>query len=272
MKKHLFMLLSFIVFSTVITAQDLEPNIFGIRAGVNFSSVTQNEYLVNIYHRGSRKGFNFGMSYQRLLMPSEPIYIETGLYLSEKGFTQNYHFKGAGESGDGSWHDLYENDFYKTDLWYLQLPVLFNYHFVISDKIIIEPYGGIYLAYGVGGKTKPMNFFIRYPMLGGDFPIYNDEIAKSFDNRTFKKIDFGIKFGVGATFYNVHINIGYELGTVKSEGEYYIDYHNSINDTEYKGKSKVNNRNWIIQVGYSFTLHKQYKLKNKFNRIYPNAE
>jgi hypothetical protein len=269
MKKHILIIIGIFIVSLGST-QELPPNILGVRGGINFSSASQTELGNHIYKRGSRKGFNFGISYQRLLMRSEPVYIETGLYISEKGFSQNVNYEGYAIRGDDQRLEIGEF-YYKTNLLYLQIPALINYHFIINNKVRIEAYGGIYAAYGIGGRTMLVDVEYRFPMLGGNGFVYHNKKVKSFDNSVFKKLDFGVKFGVGATFSNIHISAGYELGTVKSEGEYYIDYRYN-GDTKYKGKSKLSNKNWIIQIGYSIPLYPNKNLKNNFNRIYPLVE
>jgi hypothetical protein len=39
----------------------------------------------------------------------------------------------------------------------------------------------------------------------------------------------------------------------------------------YEGFS-IRNRNWAINLGYNISLSKNKNVKDKFNRIYPNAE
>jgi hypothetical protein len=268
MKKYILAFIG-ILFISILKGQESPPTILGIRGGINFSSASQTELGNDVYKRGTRKGFNFGISYQQLLMRSEPVYIETGLYISEKGFSQNVNYERYAIHGGDKWLSI-DEFYYKTNLLYLQIPALINYHFIINNKVRIEAYGGIYAAYGIGGRTMLADVEYRFPMVGGNGFIYHNKKVKSFDNSIFKKLDFGVKFGVGATFYNIHINVGYELGTVKSEGEYYIDYRDDY--YEYKGKSKSRNKNWIIQIGYSIPLYPNKNLKNNFNRIYPLVE
>ncbi|MDR3286835.1 MAG: PorT family protein [Prevotellaceae bacterium] len=243
MKKYLIILFCVVV-SSIITAQELPKNIFGIRAGLNFSSIWQYDQYRYYYTTGSRKGFSYGFAYQRLLTASTPLYLETGLYLSNKGFTQNVYAKYTIQGPNPIEEELY--DFSKTNLSYLQIPILLNYHFNVNSKIRIESFAGLYVAYGVGGKTKSINGTIEDGGIG-----YHNEIIKSFSSKGFNKIDLGFKFGIGATLYNVYVGAGYEVGAIKSEGEYY-EQDNGVN--KY---NKVVNKNWTIILGYNISLSKK---------------
>ncbi|MDR3286834.1 MAG: PorT family protein [Prevotellaceae bacterium] len=251
MKKYYLTIVAFFVFS-IIQAQELPKNIFGIRTGINFSSSSFStgnisfQYVKDNYRTKTKINIlNFGLSYQRLLNYSKNWYLEIGLYVSDKGFEQEYYM---------THNDTYDK--YKTNLWYLQVPFLFNYHFAATDKITIEPFAGLYTAYGIDGKTK---LIISEPPVGG--PFTPRDVVNSFGNKGFKKFDMGLKFGIGATFYGVHASIEYEFGLLDIGT---ADY--------YAHRDNVKNKNFAIMLGYSFTLSKNKNVKDKFNRIYPNAE
>jgi hypothetical protein len=262
MKKFLLTILSFIFVCDTLTAQDLEPNIFGIRAGLNSSSVSSDkssnfiyrDYTVDYinYNTSTQTGFNIGLSYQRLLDAILPFYLETGLYLSNKGFKQNVYFNYISDS-DFQFYEVRDN--YKTSLTYIQIPFLLNYHFIVADNIKIEPFAGLYIAYGISGKTK---LGYRHYNMDGGAP-WQFQVEDAFGKDNFKKFDTGFQIGMGATLYNIYVGIGYELGASNMGGKYYEGF-------------SVKNKNLSINLGYNISLNKNKNVKNKFNRIYPNAE
>jgi hypothetical protein len=251
MKLHLLIILSFITVSITVTAQDLQPNIFGIRGGLNLSSVLSDKISNFDYTESTKTGFNFGLSYQRLLVESKPFYFETGLYLLSKGFKQDFYYSFISDDGRDRLIEYIDN--YKTGLLYIQIPFLLNYHFRVTDNIRIEPFAGLYTGYGINGKTKLFNIYEGYY---GGVP-FSSVVEDAFENDNFNKFDMGFKIGVGATFCNIYVGIEYELGLLNMGGKYYEGF-------------SIRNRNLAIKLGYNISLSKNKK--NKFNRIYPNAE
>lgn len=84
MKKTLSALIGLLVFASVATAQQYRTNIFGIRAGYSLSDMTGN-YLEGEKISDPRSSFHVGVSDRILLSRRYPLYLETGLYLSNKG-------------------------------------------------------------------------------------------------------------------------------------------------------------------------------------------
>jgi hypothetical protein len=107
----------------------------------------------------------------------------------------------------------------------------------------------MYLAYGIGGKTK-----LTYvePLYGLAF--YRNEVVNSFGYDSFKNFDFGFRLGVGATFYKIYLGLAYDISTADIGKGYYDGY-------------TIKNKSFSINIGYSLLSSK--KLKNDFNRIYP---
>ncbi|MDR2126613.1 MAG: PorT family protein [Prevotellaceae bacterium] len=268
MKKHILIIIGIFIVSLGST-QELPPNILGIRGGINFSSVTANKIKPDSYTTSIRNGLNIGISYQRLLSKSNKWYIETGLYLTNKGFKQNVHIDEISIDGHGMPIEIKKYDAYQTGLLYLQVPVLINYHISLNNNITLEPFAGMYASYGISGRTKLIDIHIFHAE--GSAISYKSEIMNSFNKKTFKHIDIGFKLGLGITFYHVHIGIGYEAGITKIGGEYYPNIY-MANLKYNNGQYKVRNKNWIIQVGYSMPLYPKQQLKNRFNRIYPLEE
>ena len=104
--KKILLSLAALALAVSLNAQNYERSIFGVRAGVNVSTMNigldVSSLNLNIRPE-SYVGFNAGMNYQQLLLKSAPLYFETGLGVSLSGC--------AMEEMDCS-------------LWYLQLPVM----------------------------------------------------------------------------------------------------------------------------------------------------
>ncbi|MDR0419897.1 MAG: PorT family protein [Prevotellaceae bacterium] len=214
MRKIVLTIIGLFVISAIASAQELKKDIFGIRAGLNLSHVTLSESAygmsINI-ETDSKASFHAGFSYQRLLIPTTPLYLETGFYFSQKGFKYSL----ASEDIDITLN---------STAMYLQIPVLLNYHFAVANNIIIQPFAGLYLSYGIGGKTR-MN-------------LGNNKISENtFGDDGYIRIDAGIRLGVGATFDKIYLGIGYEPGLI-----------NISNESDITAK----NTNWAFTVGYNF--------------------
>ena len=113
-------------------AQNYEKNIFGIRAGLNVSNVSMDYFAPK-----SKAGFHVAGVYQRLLTGSLPLYLETGLQISQKGCKINYE----------------DSETDKYNATYVEIPVMVNYKFNIRDIVTLYPSVGLYYAFGVGGKN-----------------------------------------------------------------------------------------------------------------------
>ena len=81
MKKLFFALVGVVMMASRAFAQNIEQNIYGVRAGMNVANMS-----VQGLSPSSKVGFHVAGVYQRLLMESQPLYLETGLQISQKGF------------------------------------------------------------------------------------------------------------------------------------------------------------------------------------------
>lgn len=131
MKKFVLILASLFAAGSVL-AQEYPKNILGIRAGMNVSNLTLK--VDNLSESAdSRVSFHAGFSDQIRLARNLPLYLETGLYITQKG---------ANIGG------------IKANPLYFQIPLLVNYHILLGDGWSIVPFAGIYYAVGVCGKFK----------------------------------------------------------------------------------------------------------------------
>lgn len=203
------------------SAQDLQKNIFGVRAGANISNFSINFDEMNM---DSKPSFNAGFNYERLLLNSTPLYLETGLYYTNKGAKL------------GSWDD--EDGLYQFSLNYLEVPVMLNYKFYLGDNFALYPSAGLYYAFGVGGSEQE-KYKEEYD--GETYiEIYKDKVFG--EDRMLKRSDFGYRVSVSAMWKSVVLTAGYEgsiLNTLQDSG-----------DEDFS--LKMRNSNIFIALGYNF--------------------
>lgn len=143
---------------------------YGIRLGVNFAGIG-GDFNDNL---GTKVGMNLGGVIGLRLSQSTPVFLESGLYYSERG---------AKDGKD------------KASLTYLELPVLIKYGIQTGGDFVVLPYIGPYFSYGIAGKTKIKEAGI------------NDSSYEFF-----KHGDMGFKLGCGAEYNNLYAEVGYQFG------------------------------------------------------------
>lgn len=215
--KKLFVLALLLCSAATLSAQ--RRNIFGVRAGLNVSDLTIKNDGLSV-SPDSRGTFHAGFSYQHRLSGRLPFYLETGLYLSDKG----------GKIKE-------EDETLKMKLLYMQVPVVVNYHFdLAAGKVSIQPYAGLYYGLGVSGKMKlssegydaTVDLFKASTVEGEAVP------------QSCKRSDVGIRAGVGVNFCKrYYAGLGYDAGLM-----------NILKNSE-EGL-KMRNGVFHISVGYTF--------------------
>lgn len=141
----------------------------------------------------SRFGFNVGVNVDIPLLQS--LYVQTGLYATQKGF-----------KGDG-----YEM---KANPLYLEIPVLASYRYNFSEATQLQVNFGPYLAYGISGKLKTED---EDKKLDVDF----------FDDNVAKKFDAGLQIGAGVTVSKFYIGCAYQFGLTNISDMDGVDMKNS---------------------------------------------
>lgn len=205
--KRLFIALIIILCLQTSFAQEFQKNIIGIRGGMNIANMTSHGLKAT-----HRKSMMFGVSDQIHLTKSLPLYLETGAYLSWKG----YRIKGFNDS--------------KTKLWYAQIPVMVNYHLHINESIYFEPNLGFYYAYDFHGRRK-----------------YAGDKIDVIDKKEIKKSDFGFTCGVGFTLQKFHLGMKYEIGFLNiAKSDLKTIYNQEL------GYDKLHNRCLSIYIGSNF--------------------
>lgn len=181
MKRYAFILLV-LLSAGAVRAQRYEKNILGVRAGVNVSTCDISIEDVRI-NTGSRAGFHFAVTDQILLHRSLPLYLETGVGFSSRG----------GRAAAEIYGDIYNMTMRP---FYMQVPLLVNYHFHIRDLLTIQPFAGIYGGVGIRGAMKT-----EY----GNEDMFS---APGFLSR----MDFGARAGAGFVIRRIYLGISYDIG------------------------------------------------------------
>lgn len=171
-----------------------EHNIYyGLRLGLALSSVNSDDPLLD---GGSMQaGLNIGALIGFQLSPAAPVYLETGLYYTEKG---------------GKGH--VDGKKFTYDRNYFEMPILIKYKYDIDGDMSVQPFAGGYLAMGVGGKVK--NFGDR-------------ETTSSFSNDYFKRFDGGLRLGCGFEYQIIYAELAYEFGLTNICHSDFESSHNS---------------------------------------------
>ena len=153
----------------------------GFRVGFGVSTVNSDAPLFD--SNKSSTGLNIGLAVGTQVSNRAPLFLESGLYYTEKG----------GKS-------VYNNEKFTYSLNYLELPLVLKYKYRADRDITIEPFAGGYVACGVGGKIKDYNHRAAYNSFDSD---YDD---------TFNRFDGGLKLGVGASFQLLYLEASYDIG------------------------------------------------------------
>ena len=162
---------------------------YGLRLGLNVASLSSDDIIMDL---DSRTGVAFGGVYGLQLANSTPLWLEAGLYYSEKG----------GEGTDT------EHNKVKCSLNYLQVPIVVKYSFDVYDDLYIDPFLGGYLALGITGKTK------NYGSRTSD---------SSYD--TFNRFDGGLRIGCGIEYQMVYAELGFDFGLANISSDDFATTH-----------------------------------------------
>ena len=92
------------------------------------------------------------------------------------------------------------------------IPAGVSYHLYLSNKIVLQPFSGIYLSYGI----------------------------------TNKKIDLGLREGVGMSFGKFYTNFGVNFGLIRQTGKVKVDYDYDI------VVEKCLQSSAFLSIGYNF--------------------
>ena len=186
---------------------------YGLRLGYNIASINSNDATIDTNSYG---GFAFGGVYGLQLANSTPIWLEAGLFYSEKGGKDENKLTVV--NNNGVLTEMTQK--VTTRLMYLQAPIVIKYAFDVADDFYVQPFLGGYLGLGIGGKTK----------------LYGSrETHDSFDK--FNRFDGGLRIGCGAEYQMVYAEMGFDFGIA------------NISDDDF---STARNQSFFINVGVNF--------------------
>lgn len=192
---------------------------YGVRLGYNLATINSSEATVDMNSYG---GFAFGAVYGLQLANSMPLWLEAGLFYSEKGGKDDNHISEYNDNGT-------KKEYFQkktTRLIYLQAPIVVKYAFDVADDFYIQPFLGGYLALGIGGKTKEY---------GNESLNIDRKSYDSFDK--FHRLDGGIRIGCGAEYQMIYAEVGFDFGLA------------NISDDEWES---ARNQSFFFNVGVNF--------------------
>jgi len=169
-------------------------NYFGIRVGASIANIEEDDYC----HSNDKTGLNVGIVTGLAVSRNVPLYLETGLSYTQKG---------------GKYSDE------KVNLGYLEVPLTVKYIFSPTRDFTIEPFAGGYLACGVNGKEKTLDYY-------GETRQSWDAFG---DNGAYERFDGGLKAGVGISFDALYAEISYEYGLTNiRKNDRYEEHNNAL--------------------------------------------
>lgn len=167
---------------------------YGVRLGLNAGSVRSD--APSLDGNEMKTGLNIGVAIGTQLSRYTPLFIESGLYYSQKG----------GKSSNG----LGDYGKFTYDLNYLELPILLKYKHFTRSGVSIEPFAGGFISCGVAGNIKD----------------YAERQAfSSFSDGYFNRIDGGIKLGCGVGYGIGYAEVAYDFGLANVGQDTFDDTH-----------------------------------------------
>lgn len=158
---------------------------YGFRIGPSLSNLSTDGFsgsssvYAPLSDSKSKAGLNVGIVTGMGLSRYAPIYLETGLFFTQKGAKTN-----------GRGYDRTYN------LDYLTLPVTLKLIAGTRD-VSIQPFVGGYVAVGTGGKVKDYG---------------RETISNAFGTGDLKRFDAGLKMGCGIGVDVFYAEVAYDMG------------------------------------------------------------
>lgn len=168
---------SFAQYSSGGFSLDEENLYWGVRFGITSAN------LGGDLDFGSKTGMTLGGVIGLRASDSTPVFIESGLYYTERGAK-----KGKLRVG-------YNN---------LEIPLVVKYGIKATDDIAVLPFFGPYFSYAFSGKTKIQ-----------DIDGYSIISVGTFDEKKWnglKRANMGFKLGCGAEYNKLYFELGYQFG------------------------------------------------------------
>ena len=223
MKKLLlaFMCIAFVAGSAMAqTDETTAPKqIFGIRAGVNISKLTQTFDLDDDLFNKFGVGFQVGGSYEIAISKTRKWYFQTGLNIAYKTTKRDVDhstmYAGAGD------YSLYDEK-YKS--LYLEIPAMITRKIQINNDFQLQPAIGASYEFGLMGKlkreTERYNNNILEETTTHDIKVFDDAnwtrsvinvkiaIYAAYTNYLFGP---SITYGLNGDLWSIGIGVGYNF-------------------------------------------------------------
>lgn len=181
---------------------DEENLYYGVRLGMSISSISGD--IPEVKPLGSKIGLTLGGIIGLRCSNTTPVFLESGVFYTERG----------AKKGKASVS-------YNT----IEIPLLVKYGIKATDDIALLPFLGPTFSYAVSGKAKDKEANIEY----GAF--------EEKDWSALKRANMGIKFGCGAEYSNLYLELAYQIGIT-----------NICKDGKYSGHSNA----FLINFGVNF--------------------
>lgn len=154
---------------------DEENLYYGVRLGMSVSSISGD--IPEVEGLGSKVGLTLGGIIGLRCSHSAPVFLESGVFYTERGAK-----KGKSVAS------------YNT----LEIPLLVKYGIKVSDDIALLPFLGPTFSYAISGKYKEGTI---------DTGAFEEK-----DWSALRRANMGIKFGCGAEYSNIYLEVAYQLG------------------------------------------------------------
>ena len=178
MKKFLFTIVavlmaapSFAQFSSGGFSLDEEHLYWGARFGITFAGIGG-----DLKTDKGRTGMTLGGVVGLRVSDSTPVFLESGLYYTQRGGKDLTGFKQT---------DVVNVKSTKAHLNYLEIPVLVKYGIMTDNNVAFLPFFGPYFSFSVSG-----------------------------DHDYLKRNDMGFKLGCGLEWNNLYVEAAYQFGVL----------------------------------------------------------
>ncbi len=189
---------------------------FGLRFGLNVPTLRY-KGTGGVAQTNPLPRFHVGLVWGHKLGDGLPFFFETGLVYTEKGT----EIKATEETG-----------LTKSILRYMEVPITLKYKLETNvDDLVVQPFFGGFLAYGIGGETKDYDKREKHSPFGSD---------------RYKSFDAGIRLGCGLSFQNFYFEMGYDIGLFNVAGKHYSKYSYDSFD------GHIRSGNFFMSLGVDF--------------------
>lgn len=168
---------------------------FGVQGGLNIAS----QYWEDDDDDDAKAGIHLGGTYEYQL--TDEFVLQTGLLFSMKGAKESY-----------------EDETWKLNLYYFDIPVNAAYKFEVEDVYIFGISGPV-IGLGLSGKSK-----YTWENFSGEKESETDDVEwGSGDSDDIRRLDLGWKFGAGVQFMEqFQASLSYTFGVANISA--YSDY------------------------------------------------